>query len=828
MPVRRGADGGRPVVQPGAHQGHRDVRLGALGVGQDGRGVDRVVSLAEHRRGDVELLIHDGLGRQGSTVDNRCHVQHGDAPQGALGGRGQGARCHADDATGSDRPRTPGRSGLCPSCKIMKTLQETDNRGRQMSPMLRSRESHPSLQRPHRPARTHRRAGRPRQQPALVVAPADPRPVRRARPQALGRSARTRSPCWAALSADELAGLAADPVFVARVHAAAADLQTYLHPAAVVPEVGRGGRGRCPRLDRLLLPRVRHHRGAAAVLRRPRHPGRRPPQVRLRPRRADRRCRPLLQDRLLQAVAQPRRLAAGELPGPRPGRPAAGPAARGRRHALRRRPRPARRPHARGPRLEGAGRPGAAAAARLRRRGQRRLPAQHHRPAVRRRRRAPPAAGDAARHRRRARAAAVVAADRRPGAGRLPHQRGPRRLPGPRAHPRADQPAPHVLRRGARGRARRHGVHHPHAGAGRHRPLRRRPDRDVLRRRQRASPASRSSGSSRSAPRTTPAASRACSTWRSWACASAQRANGVSQLHGVVSRHMFDGLWPGFDDPEVPITSITNGVHAPTWVDRKVFELAARAPGHPDVDRTRSGSGSASCPVDEIWATGASCATQLVEEARRRVRSSWLKRGASRAELGWVDDVLDPDVLTIGFARRVPTYKRLTLMLRDPERLKRAAARPRAADPARHRRQVAPGRRQRQEADPADGAVRRRPRGPAPDRLPAQLRHRDGAVPLPGLRRLAEQPAAPVRGLRHVGHEVRAQRRPQPVDPRRLVGRVVRRRERLGHPDRRRRRGPRPPRRPRGRRALRPDRDARSRRGSTTATTPACRSAGSR
>src|SRR5262245_45344961 len=61
---------------------------------------------------------------------------------------------------------------------------------------------------------------------------------------------------------------------------------------------------------------------------------------------------------------------------------------------------------------------------------------------------------------------------------------------------------------------------------------------------------------------------------------------------------------------------------------------------------------------------------QLVLEARRRLRSSWLRRGASGAKLGWIDKVLDPDVLTIGFARRVPTYKRLTLMLRDPERLK--------------------------------------------------------------------------------------------------------------------------------------------------------------
>ena len=61
---------------------------------------------------------------------------------------------------------------------------------------------------------------------------------------------------------------------------------------------------------------------------------------------------------------------------------------------------------------------------------------------------------------------------------------------------------------------------------------------------------------------------------------------------------------------------------------------------------------------------------RLVDEARRRLRASWLQRGASPAELGWVDDVLDPDVLTIGFARRVPSYKRLTLMLRDPERLR--------------------------------------------------------------------------------------------------------------------------------------------------------------
>ena len=149
-----------------------------------------------------------------------------------------------------------------------------------------------------------------------------------------------------------------------------------------------------------------------------------------------------------------------------------------------------------------------------------------------------------------------------------------------------------------------------------------------------------------------------------------QRANAVSQLHGEVSRHMFDGLWPGFDDREVPITSITNGVHAPTWVDRRMFELADRQIGTDTLDESAAWAEVAAVPVDAIWAVRRQMREQLVIEARRRLRSSWLKRGASRAELGWTDSVLDPDVLTIGFARRVPTYKRLTLMLRDPDRLK--------------------------------------------------------------------------------------------------------------------------------------------------------------
>ncbi|GAC1324942.1 MAG: glycosyltransferase family 1 protein [Mycobacteriales bacterium] len=148
-----------------------------------------------------------------------------------------------------------------------------------------------------------------------------------------------------------------------------------------------------------------------------------------------------------------------------------------------------------------------------------------------------------------------------------------------------------------------------------------------------------------------------------------QRANGVSRLHGEVSREMFAGLWPGFDTAEVPIGSITNGVHAPTWVAREVMELGAREIG-PDLTLD-SASWDAVDQVadDSIWAVRRVLRAGLVEEVRRRLRQSWLQRGATEAELGWVDGVFDPDVLTIGFARRVPSYKRLTLMLRDPERL---------------------------------------------------------------------------------------------------------------------------------------------------------------
>ncbi|WP_163730035.1 glycosyltransferase family 1 protein [Mycobacterium gallinarum] len=154
----------------------------------------------------------------------------------------------------------------------------------------------------------------------------------------------------------------------------------------------------------------------------------------------------------------------------------------------------------------------------------------------------------------------------------------------------------------------------------------------------------------------------------------AQRANGVSLLHGKVSRGMFNELWPGFDPGEVPIGSITNGVHAPTWAAPEWLELGRELIGNDDLGMLREPEvwGRLN-EVDpgHMWWIRSQLRAKLVEDVRARLRRSWLERGASEAELRWIATAFDPNVLTIGFARRVPTYKRLTLMLRDPERLEK-------------------------------------------------------------------------------------------------------------------------------------------------------------
>jgi starch phosphorylase len=193
-------------------------------------------------------------------------------------------------------------------------------------------------------------------------------------------------------------------------------------------------------------------------------------------------------------------------------------------------------------------------------------------------------------------------------------------------------------------------------------------------------------------------------------------------LHGIVSREMFDGLWPGFDVTEVPISSITNGVHAATWVDRRMAEMVEKQLGA-SLTRDAGGWERLEQLADaETWAVRRQLRASLVEDARARVRASWLKRGASPAELGWVEGILDPDVLTIGFARRVPTYKRLTLMLRDSDRLRQLLL---------HLTRPAAGHLESRTADdngghPTDGRSTIPPSGIGS--FSAELRHRHGTL----------------------------------------------------------------------------------------------------
>jgi len=151
----------------------------------------------------------------------------------------------------------------------------------------------------------------------------------------------------------------------------------------------------------------------------------------------------------------------------------------------------------------------------------------------------------------------------------------------------------------------------------------------------------------------------------------AQRANGVSLLHGRVSRAMFNELWPGFDPDEVPIGSVTNGVHGSTWAAPQWLALGRELLGSDSPSEPAVWERLQQVDPGHIWWIRCQLREQLIEDVRRRLRLSWLERGAAEAELGWVADAFDPNVLTIGFARRVPTYKRLTLMLHDPDRFQR-------------------------------------------------------------------------------------------------------------------------------------------------------------
>jgi len=149
-------------------------------------------------------------------------------------------------------------------------------------------------------------------------------------------------------------------------------------------------------------------------------------------------------------------------------------------------------------------------------------------------------------------------------------------------------------------------------------------------------------------------------------------ANGVSWLHGDVSRHMWHNLWPQVPPDEVPIQHITNGIHVRSWLAAELQYvldryLSSRWQHNPTDQSVWEGINQ--IPDEELWRAHDRCRERMVGWARTVLRDQLTRRGASFDDIAAAEEVLDPEALTIGFARRFASYKRGNLLLRDPARL---------------------------------------------------------------------------------------------------------------------------------------------------------------
>src|SRR5579884_740823 len=156
--------------------------------------------------------------------------------------------------------------------------------------------------------------------------------------------------------------------------------------------------------------------------------------------------------------------------------------------------------------------------------------------------------------------------------------------------------------------------------------------------------------------------------------------NAVSRLHRRVSQQMWEGLWPNLPVWEVPITSITNGVHLTSWVNGDLAGIYDQylAPdwreGHAE---PKMWDQIAEIPDAELWEAHRRRKRRLINFIRERAAAAAMERNAPSPEVRRLQEILDPETLTLGFARRFATYKRATLIFRDLERLKKILTNPR-------------------------------------------------------------------------------------------------------------------------------------------------------
>ncbi len=152
----------------------------------------------------------------------------------------------------------------------------------------------------------------------------------------------------------------------------------------------------------------------------------------------------------------------------------------------------------------------------------------------------------------------------------------------------------------------------------------------------------------------------------------ASQTNGVSKLHGEVSRKMWADIWPQIPVHEVPITHITNGVHTLGWLSSEMATLYKRYLGSRWIDEPTNHAiwnRVEEIPAFELWRTRERLRERLISFARDRLRKQLLAKGSPKYMMKQADEVLDPEALTIGFARRFATYKRATLLFQDMDRL---------------------------------------------------------------------------------------------------------------------------------------------------------------
>ena len=151
--------------------------------------------------------------------------------------------------------------------------------------------------------------------------------------------------------------------------------------------------------------------------------------------------------------------------------------------------------------------------------------------------------------------------------------------------------------------------------------------------------------------------------------------NGVSKLHGSVSRKMWQFLWPGAEVEEVPIGFITNGIHTFSWIAPEINILFQKYLdkewGKYVDDQHFWDTHIDRLPDEALWQTHVQRKEALITYARHRLKQQHLRLGEGSYQLAEFDSILNPDALTLGFARRFATYKRATLIFRDMDRLKR-------------------------------------------------------------------------------------------------------------------------------------------------------------